>query len=204
MKIDTNLEDHFFLDSGRQGKILIAFLLIFFVFFGMISEAFKHECQKELIWLWLAFPEVDRWFFTTLGLPGSENWNYIGIIPIGFLFLTCFFVTYVEDVYLYGFKFALWSVPFIIGCSFFWYSYINFWVPREQVAWGAPSPFILLLGTWEGWLTILILYVINILGAFTGWQVKEFVKIYIKKEDANQIISTENREVAEINIKKVD
>ncbi|KKN53468.1 hypothetical protein LCGC14_0602160 [marine sediment metagenome] len=185
MKIDTKQEDHFFFDAGRQGKIFLAFLLVFFVFFGIISEVWKRNIREELIWIVATFPFIDEWFFTqVLGLSALQNWNFIGIIPILILFFTCFILTYKEDIYLYGIKHSLWLVPFILGCSVFWYYYIHYWRPSEGATWTPISPFLLLFGSWQGWLNILILFSINLFGALAGWQVKELVRIYIKKEEA--------------------
>jgi hypothetical protein len=204
VRIDTKQEDHFFFDSGRQGKFFLAILIIFFAFFGVIAEAFKREIHEELIWLYLTFPKVDEWLFSgILQIPNSENWVYFGIIPILILFFTCFILTYKEDIYLYGFKHAIWFVPFIISCSFFWYSYINYWRPSADASWDAISPFILLFGSWQGWVNILILVTINLAGAFTGWQVKELVRIYIKKEESflgNKLENEEKKEVEKLKV----
>lgn len=184
MKIDTKQGDHFFFDLGRQGKLFLGFLFVFFALFGIISEVFKREIHEGLIWLFSAFPRVDEWVFVEiLGIPNAQNWFFIGIIPIFILFFTCFILTYKEDIYLYGFKHSLWMVPFIIGCSFFWYSYIHDWRPREDDTWIPTSPFILLFGSWQGWLNIFLLLIVNLTGAFAGWQVKELLRIYVKKEE---------------------
>ena len=184
MKLDTKQGDHFFFDAGRQGKLFFAFLAVFFAFFGLISETYQRNINEELIWLFMSFPKVDEWFFIEiLGLSNLQNWHFIGIIPILILFFTCFFLTYKEDIYLYGIKHSFWLVPFIIGCSFFWYYYIHYWRPRDDATWVPISPFILLFGSWQGWLNILILFSINLIGAFAGWQLKELVRIYIKKEE---------------------
>ncbi|MHA1883526.1 MAG: hypothetical protein ACXAAI_08270 [Promethearchaeota archaeon] len=194
MKIDTKQGDHFFFDSGRQGKTILAFLLVFFVFFGVISEAYKRNIQEELIWIFMTFPKVDEFLFgELLSLP-----FYIGIIPILILFFVCFIITYKEDIYLYGIKHSLWLVPFILGTSVFWYYYIHYWRPADDATWVPINPFLLLFGTWQGWLNILILFAINLLGALAGWQVKELVRIYIKKEEPLYLKGTEIDEEKEM------
>jgi hypothetical protein len=60
------------------------------------------------------------------------------------------------------------------------------------------NPFLLLFGTWQGWLNILILFAINLLGALAGWQVKELVRIYIKKEEPLYLKGTEIDEEKEM------
>ena len=184
MKIDTKQDDHFFFDSGRQGKFFLALLFVFFVLFGILAQAYKRTIHEELIWLFSAFQRVDRWFFIDiLHISGATNWNYIGIIPILILFFTCFILTYKEDIYLYGFKHSFWIVPFIIGSAILWYCYINYWMPRDDATWNPINPFFLYFATWQGWVTILLLFIVNLSGAFAGWQLKELVRIYIKKED---------------------
>ena len=203
MKIDTKQEDHFFFDAGRQGKTLLAFLMVFFVFFGVISEAFMRNIHEELIWIYMTFPRVDEWLFIEmLGFSALQDWNFIGIIPILILFFTCFIITYKEDIYLYGIKISIWLVPFILGCSVFWYYYIHYWRISDDATWVPISPFLLLFGSWQGWLNILILFSINLFGALAGWQVKELVRIYIKKEEALLIKKFDNEiktEMEEIN-----
>jgi hypothetical protein len=205
MKIDTELEDHFFWDFGRQGKFFIAISLVFFGFFGIIQEAYGRLIYEQLIWLWMAFPQVDKWLFSGVFQFIPEEANFIGIIPVLILFLICFLITYMEDVYLYGIRLSLWLVPIIIGISILWYYYINFWqngwsdpvslltYPTWDNAyiqgltiyeWSEPpNPFLLLFGHWEGWVNIVIILVINITGSFFGWQFKEIIRIYIKKEE---------------------
>jgi len=199
MKIDTKQGDHFFFDPGRQGKIVLVFLIVFFVFFGLISEVFLRDIYEELIWIVSAFPRVDEWLFVeVLGLSALQNWNFIGIIPILILFITCFILTYKEDIYLYGIKLSMWLVPFILGCSVFWYYYIHYWRPSDNASWVPISPFLLLFGSWQGWLNILILFSINVCGALAGWHVKELVRINIKKEESLFIKRSDNEEEKEI------
>ena len=197
MRIDTKQEDHFFFDSGRQGKLFLAFLVIFFVFFGIISDAFKRDIHEELIWIYMTFPKVFE-YQTRLFSNTPQTWIYFGIIPILILFFACFILTYKEDIYLYGIKHSLWLVPFILGCSVFWYYYIYYWRPVEDAAWVPISPFLLLFGTWQGWVNILILFAINLAGAFAGWQVKELVRIYIKKEESFLRKTFDNEEKTEV------
>ncbi len=201
MKIDNKQGDHFFFNSGKQGKIFLAFLIIFFVFFGIISDAFKREIHEELIWIYMTFPKVFH--YNTQLIDVSQDWIFVGIIPMLILFFTCFFLTYTEDIYLYGIKHSLWLVPFILGSSVFWYYYLYYWRPSlppapPLVAWVPINPFLLLFGTWQGWLNILILFSINLFGALAGWQVKELIRVYIKKEEALFIKRFDNEEEKEI------
>ncbi|MHA2323805.1 MAG: hypothetical protein ACXACB_00270 [Promethearchaeota archaeon] len=94
-------------------------------------------------------------------------------------------LTYKEDIYLYGIKHSIWMVPFIFGTSIFWYYYIHNWQPSESAILVVfpPSPFTLLFGSWQGWLNILLMFMVTLTGAFVGWQVKELVRIYVKKEE---------------------
>ena len=195
MKIDTKQGDHFFFDAGRQGKVIIAFLMVFFVFFGMIGDAFKRDIHEELIWIYMTFPKVFS--YNTQLFSVNQIWIFVGIIPMLILFFICFVLTYKEDIYLYGIKLSLWLVPFILGCSIFWYSYMYYWRPAEDLTWVPINPFLLLFGTWQGWLNILILFLINLSGALAGWHVKELVRIYIKKEESFLIKRSDNEEKIE-------
>jgi hypothetical protein len=144
----SNKKDRIKFDFGKQGGYIFAILIIYFVFFGLICSYYGRNINEELIWLYTTIFEV-----------------YFGT-PALLLFFISLILTYKEDIYHYGIKNSIWLNFFIILFSFFWY-----WTLKGF----SFVPFMLLFGTYQGYLTILILIVISIGGALSGWKLKEYV-----------------------------
>ena len=147
---EQNFPTHIKIDPGRQGKLFVALIYIFFIFFGVICNlgTQPREINEGIIWLYTVFFEV-----------------YYGL-PILLLLICCFLLTYSEDNFHYGMKSSLWLVPIIICFSIFWH-----WI----IYGFSVEPFILLFGRYQGYLNIVILFTINFAGAFLGYKIKSIV-----------------------------
>ena len=147
-EVETINQNHVKIDLGRQSKLFFAWLAIELLFFGVICNIHEKNIQENLIWLYPIY------FKTLFGFP------------IILLFITCFLLTYKEDIYLYGFKNSLWMVPIVNLSSIIWYFIIY------GISW---DPIRLLFLSYQGYLNILILLIIHLSGAFCGMIVKKFV-----------------------------
>ena len=145
---NANKKDKIKFDFGKQGSYILAILIIYFVFFGLICSYYGRDINQELIWLYSTIFEV-----------------YFGV-PALLLFFISLILTYKEDVYHYGIKNSLWLSFFILLFSFFWY-----WI-LKGFSW---NPFILLFGSYQGYLTILVLTGLSLAGALCGWRLKLYV-----------------------------
>ncbi len=159
MKTDNKfvkMEDHVALNPGNQGALVLAFVSISLLYFGVIGNVLLREINEGLIW------HFTIYFKVLYGLP------------ILILFFTCFGLTYVQDIYHYGIKHSFWLVPVINMISIGW-----FWIMYGFSA----DPLILLFARWQGYLHIFILYVINLSGAFAGARFKKWIEIQKMKKN---------------------
>ncbi|MHA1235557.1 MAG: hypothetical protein ACTSQL_10785 [Promethearchaeota archaeon] len=83
------------------------------------------------------------------------------------LFIICFWLTYKEDIPHYGIRASLWLVLLIVFEGFVFY-FIMFGFSFE--------PLLLQFASLKGIINLLILFGINIGGAFSGMYLKKYVK----------------------------
>lgn len=146
---------------GRQGNFIMGLILIFFAFFGYISNAFprafsgEHTIGMELIFL-----------YQILFNPRTF-WSFI------ILFAIMFIVAYRESFFEYAIRNSIWYIPAIIFISWFWYWFINGF---------DAAVFYIYFITIEGYLTLLSLLSINLLAAFLASLVNEKRKELLKTE----------------------
>ena len=152
IRILQRIKKNYRTDIGKQGNLVLAFILILFLYFGSIANAYSRDLTEfQIIWLY------QLYFEKLFGLP-------IMII----LFTSCYLV-YSEDLYFIGIKKALWLVPYIVILSIIWY-FILFEFSLQQ-------PLLLLFGHIQGYFHFFILYATILIGAFGG----KFIKIFIEK-----------------------
>lgn len=137
------------IDVGRQTNFIIALLLLYFVFFGLICNTLGRDVGTDLIYVYKTFPAV-----------------YFGL-PILVLFGICFFLAYSENLWIYGIKNALWLVPLTVVLSWTWYWVIGGF-SFTVLGW--------YFGSIHGYLNILVLGAINFGGALAGGYVKQRVE----------------------------
>ena len=150
------------LDIRRQGPLIFGMLTIFYGYFGIICNLIMIDCVSQG-----CFPiQYIDWEQKYLLIYTFETYIQTYFLPVILLFCVCFLITYKEEIYHYGIKHSLWFVPYIIGISFIWY-----WIIAEFSA----DPFILLFTSWKGYVNIIILFIINLSGAFSGMKFKQYI-----------------------------
>ena len=158
-KDTSEIRGHFHLDWGRQGTVIFAYVAVLLGYFGIVANLILIND----IGYWIPYSEMD---------PTILIWTYkvypqTFYLPILFLFLISFLLTYKEDIPHYGIKASLWLVPPLIAEGFLFY-----WIMFGL----SPEPFILQFAHGEGYLNILILYGCTFTGALSGMRLKQFNK----------------------------
>jgi hypothetical protein len=156
------------IDWGRQGKVILAYLIVFIGYYGIIVNI-------TMLVKWSSLFNQD-WFSYTDMNRTILFWTYqfyldCYYLPVLLLFLTCLWLTYREDIPHYGIKASLWLVPFIIIEGFLFYN-IMYGFSLE--------PFFLQFGSIEGYLNIIILLIVNLSGAVIGMKLKQFFRLRSK------------------------
>ncbi|MHA1671272.1 MAG: hypothetical protein ACTSV5_11955 [Promethearchaeota archaeon] len=161
MSSNTENKGHWKVDWGRQGRVIIAYIIIFFGYYGIVAN-------------FLMFDEGNEWF-TFINISESVKtmlfWTYefylmIFFLPCLLLFIICFWLTYKEDISHYGIRASLWLAPFIIFEGFIFY-FIMFGFSLE--------PFILQFAYFKGYLNISIIIAINLFGSLSGMLLRRHI-----------------------------
>ncbi|MFX1468908.1 MAG: hypothetical protein ACFFB8_09610 [Promethearchaeota archaeon] len=129
------------IELGRQGNLILAILLIHFVFFGYICNIYLKEAGEKLLFLSRILFE-PRGFFSAI-----------------ILFIIVFFMVFREKFFEYGIRNSIWLTPIIIGQSWMWMWFI---VGFDITLIG--EFFI----NYEGYITIFSILGINLLAAILG------------------------------------
>ncbi len=152
-----NFEGHIKIDWGRQGGVIFGYIVVLLGYYGIIANTMLFDSYGS----WISFVDMDRtilfWTYTT----------YVKsfFLPALLLFGVCFLLTYKEDIPHYGIKVSIWLVPILIAEGFILYA-IMFGFTTE--------PFILRFRRIEGYLDIIILFLLAISGAISGMKFKQF------------------------------
>ncbi len=145
-------------DYSRIGSLLVALCADFFGFFGLICAKYgENPVDERIIWFY-------QLFFTTYDTSVAMRfWDYGGMILI--LIFIGFFLTYREEISLYGIKYTLYFGPLTIIFSLLWY-----WINTGDLAQG----FGFLFGNIKGYLTFLITFLLLLLGSYLGLKFKQY------------------------------
>jgi len=158
---DNNRKGHIKIDWGRQGGVILGYLVVLLGYYGIIANTMMFDPTRSGL-VWIKFPDMDKtilfWTYTTY----IENF----FLPALLLFGVCFLLTYKEDIPHYGIKASIWLVPLIIIEGFIFYA-IMFGFTTE--------PIILKFTHIEGYLDIIILYGLTISGAVSGMFLKRYI-----------------------------
>jgi len=154
------------IDFGRQGGIFLGYIIIILGFYGIVANTVTYDWQFEE---WIPFLDIDR---TLLIWPYlSAHLNFF--TPFILLFAVCFALTFKEDIPAYGIKASFWSVPIVIAVGFIFYWWM-FGISLE--------PFILQFLHVEGYINVMLLFLMALGGAFLGMFVKK--KVIASREKA--------------------
>jgi hypothetical protein len=160
---------------GRQGGLFLAYLAIIFGFYGIIANIVMVNEAGD----WISFldSDFDRtiliWHYSMIEhirFNLFTLYTFLKLIiassPFLLLFFICFFLTYKEDVSLYGIRASIWLIPVIIveGFIFYWFM---FGLSIE--------PLILQFARIEGYLNLSILTITTILGSYSGMKLKQYI-----------------------------
>jgi hypothetical protein len=153
---DNNEEGYFKIDWGRQGGVILGYIVVFFGYYGIIANTVMFDQYGN----WISFVEMDK----SLLIFTYQTYIQSLFLPAILLLLVSFLLTYKEDVPQYGIKASIWIVPFLIAQGFIFY-FIMFGFSME--------PFILQFIFIEGYLNVLILYGLVISGSVCGMKLKQ-------------------------------
>ncbi len=152
------------IDFGRQGGFFLAYTIVLLGYYGIVANiVMVNQWISLTTQTWISFTEMER----TVLFWTFEAYVDTFFLPLILLFITCFLLTYKEDIPHYGIKASIWLVPLIIVEAFIFYA-IMFGFSLE--------PFILQFGNWKGYLHIIILFATTLSGAISGMKVKQFIK----------------------------
>lgn len=147
---------YFKVDWGRQGGLIFGYIVVLLGYYGIIANTIMFDQYGQ----WISFTEMNK----SILIYTYQSYIQSLFFPAILLLLVSFLLTYKEDVPQYGVKASIWIVPFLIIESFVFY-FIMFGFSFE--------PFILQFATLEGYINILILYVLLISGSVSGLKLKQ-------------------------------
>lgn len=163
-KIDTvndkQNNGHISINWGRQGGVILAYITVLLGFYGIIANLVMVDEYGK--WISYLDPRMDR----NILIWPYQTYLQTFLLPILFLFLICFLLTYKEDIPLYGIKASIWLVPVIVVEGFIFY-----WLMFDL----SIEPFLLQFGRVEGYLNVVLLFIVNISGSFSGMKLKQYV-----------------------------
>ena len=147
---------YFGIDWGRQGGVIFGYIVVILGYFGIIANTIMFDQYGR----WISFTEMNR----SILIYTYQSYVQSFFMPAIILLLVSFVLTFKEDIPQYGVKASIWIVPFLIMEGFIFY-FIMFGFSME--------PFIWQFMTLEGYLNILILYGILLLGSLSGMKLKQ-------------------------------
>lgn len=132
---------------GRQGNFILGLLLLFFVFFGYISNEFQRDLNNQV-----TIGEELIFMYQILFNPTSSLSFFI-------LFGIMFLVALRESFFEFAIRNSIWYIPAILIMSWFWYWFL--------FGFDATVFYIYFIRI-EGYLTIFSLLSINLLAAISA------------------------------------
>ena len=147
---------YFGIDWGRQGGVIALYIVVLLGYYGIIANTVMFDQYGD----WISFTVMNR----SILIYTFQSYVQSFFLPAVLLFLVSFLLTYKEEIYQYGLKASIWIVPLLIAEGFIFY-FIMFGFSAE--------PFLWQFMTFEGYLNILILFGLLLLGSLTGMKLKQ-------------------------------
>ena len=147
---------YFGIDWGRQGGVIALYIVVLLGYYGIIANTVMFDQYGD----WISFTEMNR----SILIYTFQSYVQSFFLPAVLLFLVSFLLTYKEEIYQYGLKASIWIVPLLIAEGFIFY-FIMFGFSAE--------PFLWQFMTFEGYLNILILFGLLLLGSLAGMKLKQ-------------------------------
>ena len=154
--INKEEKGYFGIDWGRQGGVIFGYIIILFGYYGIIANTVMFDQYGN----WISFTLMDR----SILIYTYQSYVQSFFIPAILLFLVSLLLTYKEDIPQYGIKASIWIVPLLLTEGFIFY-FIMFGFSIE--------PYIWQFLTLEGYLNVLILFGLLLLGSFSGMKLKQ-------------------------------
>lgn len=145
---------------GRQGNFILGIILIYFVFFGYICNAYPRFYDTSLTPSRTVQSLVGERLIFLYQILFNPNTFWAFIILFGIMF----FVAFRESFYEYAIRNSIWFIPVIMIISWVWY-----WILYGF----DPTVFYIYFIRIEGYITIITLLCINLLAAFSASIVNE-------------------------------
>lgn len=144
---------------GRQGGVIIGYIAVLLGFYGIIANLLMVDKYGK--WISYLDPRMDN----TILIWPYKTYLQTFLLPVLFLFLICFLLTYKEDIPLYGIKASIWLIPVIVAEGFLFH-WLMFGLSTE--------PFLLQFARVEGYLNVFLLFIVTISGSFSGMKIKQY------------------------------
>ena len=139
------------IEMSKQGNFIVTILLIYFLFFGYISNVYEEHIGDNLLFL-----------YQVLFHPSS-------FLSLVLLIIIVFNMVFREQFFEYGIRNSFWLTPIIIGISWVWYWFTNEY-RFDFLVW-----YFLRV---ETYITIATLFCTNLLTAIVAGTAKEKYKAY--------------------------
>jgi len=152
---------------GRQGNFILGIILLYFVFFGYITNAYPRFYNQAIKKTVQSMVGQKLIFLYQILFNPSTFLSFI------ILFAIMFFVAFRESFYEYAIRNSIWYVPAIIIISWIWY-----WILYGFDA----SVFYIYFIRVEGYITILTLLCTNLFAAILASVTNEKRKLMIRQE----------------------
>ena len=152
---------------GRQGNFILGIILLYFVFFGYITNAYPRFYNQAIKKTVQSMVGQKLIFLYQILFNPSTFLSFI------ILFAIMFFVAFRESFYEYAIRNSIWYVPAIIIISWIWY-----WILYGFDA----SAFYIYFIRVEGYITILTLLCTNLFAAILASVTNEKRKLMIRQE----------------------
>ena len=131
------------IELGRQTNFLVAILLLHFLFFGYLANAYAKDIGVGVMFLYQVF---------------FSPRSFLSII---LLFGIIFLMAFREKFFEHGIRNSIWLIPVIVGMSWIWYWFVSMNIATINIL-----DIFGIIGMWfisfQSYITILVLLIVNL------------------------------------------